>query len=67
MTLNMCREDNNRLVPMMLDRLQTVYSQFCEEISQNTKPFSNLNNDVVNNEKNLAKSSPRKKSNVTLY
>lgn len=52
---------------MMLDRLQTVYSQFCEEISQNTKPFSNLNNDVVNNEKNLAKSSPRKKSNVTLY
>lgn len=48
----------------MLDRLQLVYTQFCEEINQNSKPFSNLNNDQTINDINVIKQSPRKKGNI---
>lgn len=46
------REDNNRLVPIVLDRLQNFYAQYCEE-NQNSKPFSILNNDQSAKENTL--------------
>lgn len=60
-----CREDNNRLVPKILDRLQLYYTQFCEEneMNQNTKPFSHLNNDQTINDNT---SFPRKRSNFLI-
>lgn len=69
MILNLCREDNNRLVPIILDRLQLYYTQFTEEneINQSTKPFSHLNNDKTNNVKATIKPSPRKRSNFYLF
>lgn len=64
--LHFYREDNNRLVPIILDRLQSIYEQFCEEneINQNTKPFSHLNNDQIINDDNSIKYSLRKRSNL---
>ncbi|XP_050427113.1 protein mahjong isoform X2 [Adelges cooleyi] len=58
------REPNNKLVPLMLDRLQSLYSQFCEEneMNENTNPFSHLNNDSMIHENSTTKQSPRKKA-----
>lgn len=69
MFLNICREDNNRLVPIILDRLQLYYTQFTEEneINQSAKPFSHLNNDKTNNFKTIIKPSPRKRSIFYIY
>lgn len=59
------KEDNNKLVPIILDRLQLYYTEFTEknEISQNIKPFSHLNNDQTNNDNTAIKPSPAKKKN----
>ncbi|XP_050525532.1 protein mahjong isoform X2 [Daktulosphaira vitifoliae] len=57
------RESNNKLVPIMLDRLQSLYSQFYEEneMNENTKPFAHLNNDSSKCDNTVIKQSPRKK------
>lgn len=46
----MFRDDNNRLVPMVLDRINMFYTMLCDEIefaNSSTKPLSdpNLSND----------------------
>lgn len=43
-TLNLCRKKNNKLVPIILDRLQLLYTQFTKDIERDkiVKPFSNL-------------------------
>lgn len=57
------REDNNRLVPIILDRLHYYYVLFCEENdSQNSKPFSHLNSDKTTNDNTSVNMPPRKKS-----
>lgn len=66
---NLRREDNNKLVPIILDRLQLFYKQFTEEneINQNTKPFSHLPIDQINNDNTTIKSPPSKKKSNFLY
>lgn len=61
--LNFCREDNNKLVPLVLERLQESYTQFCEEnkINSSSKPFSHLNNGQTNDNTSI-KPSPKKRS-----
>jgi len=69
MIFNLYREDNNKLVPIILDRLQLLYTQFTEEneSSQNIKPFSHLNNDQTNNDNTAIKPPPAKKKSNFLY
>jgi len=61
----LCREDNNKLVPIILDRLHSYYTQFCEEneINQSTQPYQNTNSDQPSDETGAP--SPKKKSNLS--
>ncbi|CAH1724928.1 DDB1- and CUL4-associated factor 1 isoform X2 [Aphis gossypii] len=58
------KEDNNRLVPIILDRLQSYYTQFCEEneINQSTQPCQDLSINQINDDTD-APSPKRKKEN----
>jgi DDB1- and CUL4-associated factor 1 len=60
----LCREDNNRLVPIILNRLQSYYTQFCEEneINQSTQPSKDLSIDQTNDDTEAP--SPKRKSNL---
>lgn len=61
----MYRDENNKFVPIILDRLQLLYTQLIEENEiQNAKLFSHLNNDQTVNDSTTVKASPRKKSNI---
>jgi len=60
------REENNKLVPIILDRLQSYYTQFCEEneINQSTQTYSNLNSDQTSDDTDAP--SPKRRSNSFL-
>ncbi|VVC46308.1 Hypothetical protein CINCED_3A018660, partial [Cinara cedri] len=64
------KEYNSSLVPLVLDRLQSYYTQIFEEI-ENIQPFSHPNNGRTNNGDASIKRSPnkkmRKKSTYTPY
>lgn len=63
------RENNNDLVPVILNRLESYYTEFCEEyeINQSLKPFSHLNNGQTNYDSCSIKPSPKKKSNFSYF
>lgn len=65
----LCREENNILVPKVLDRLHLCYNQFYEEIenNQNSKPLLHLNNGQAKSDNNLIKPSPKKKSKLSYF
>ncbi|XP_008184180.1 DDB1- and CUL4-associated factor 1 isoform X1 [Acyrthosiphon pisum] len=55
------KEDNNKLVPIILDRLHSYYTQFCEEneINQSTEPYQNTISDEPSDDTGAP--SPKKK------
>lgn len=61
----MCREDNFRLVPKILDHVDVLHTLLIKEIDENSKPFSHLNNGQSTD--NTIKSTPRKRSNFIIY
>ncbi|XP_060857606.1 protein mahjong-like [Metopolophium dirhodum] len=56
------KDNNNKLVPIILDRLHSYYTKFCEEteINQSTQPYQNTNSEQPNDNTD-APSSKRKK------
>lgn len=61
------REDNNKLVPIILDRLQSYYTLFCEEneINQNIQKYQNTNCDQSNCD--TVAPSPKNNSNSSFF
>jgi len=48
----LCRDSNNKLIPIILDRLHSYYTQFCEEkeINQSMQPYQNTNSEQPNDD-----------------